>query len=228
VNQSEFQSRLIHLRDRGFVAREVLDIGAYKGWFAGLVRGVFPDCRIHLFEANEAHSGDLAAAAQKLGRCEVHVELLGSEPDRETDFYTLDERRGVPSTGSSIFRERTQYYASPVVLRKRTTTLDGWFARTNPARESWRDHGLVKLDVQGAEIAVLRGAQEFLTACQPRYYLVETSVQQFNEGAPLIDDVFAFFRPFARMRDVWSVSYDQSGALLQMDVLFERVDSRTN
>ncbi len=222
MSDSDIQARLIHLRSTGFVAREVLDIGAYKGLFASIVRGVFPEARVHMFEANEVHSHDLENAAQTLGKCEVNIGLLGSEAGKELPFYTLDERAGVVSTGSSVYRENTAFYSNPITLLKQTTTIDEWFKRTGVPSASWRDHGLVKLDVQGAELDVLRGASQFLAQCNPRFFLLETSIQQYNVGAPLVGDVFAFFQPFARMVDIVSLNYDATGRLLQLDLLFER------
>lgn len=222
MSDSDIQARLLHLRNTGFVAREVLDVGAYKGTFAAIARTVFPEAHVTMFEANEANEPALAKAARALGNCDVNVGLLADRAGREVPFYTLDERAGVVATGSSIYRENTPFYANPLVLRKVTTTIDEWFHRSGPPSPHWREHGLVKLDVQGAELDVLRGATEFLEACRPRFFLLETSVRPYNDGAPLVGDVFAFFQPFARLVDVQSLTYDKQDRLLQMDLLFER------
>jgi FkbM family methyltransferase len=227
MSDSDIQTRLVHLRNTGFIAREVLDIGAYTGSFAAIIRRVFPEARISMFEANEAHSADLQNAAQALGNCEVNIGLLSDVAGKEECFYTLEERAGIISTGSSVYLEDIRVsgyvpFSNPSILRKLTTTVDEWFKRSGTSASNWRDHGLVKLDVQGAELDVLRGAAEFLAKCNPRFFLLETSIQQYNTGAPLVGDVFAFFQPFARMVDVLSLLYDQSGRLLQMDLLFER------
>jgi FkbM family methyltransferase len=221
MSDSDIHARLLHLRNTGFIAREVLDIGAYKGSFASIIRRIFPEARIAMFEANEAHLRDLGNVARTLGNCEVHIGLLSDAPGRELPFYTLDERAGIASTGSSVYRENTAFYANPLVVRKVTSTIDEWFMRGNTPSPDWRDHGLVKLDVQGAELDVLRGASEFLARCNPRFYLLETSIQPYNLGGPLVGDVFAFFQPFARLVDILSLAYDPSGSLLQMDLLFE-------
>ena len=91
MSDTDIQARLAHLRNTGFVAREVLDVGAYKGTFASIVRRVFPEARLHLFEANEAHSRDLENAAHALGNCEVNIGLLGSEA---VSLFRLQDKNG--------------------------------------------------------------------------------------------------------------------------------------
>jgi len=217
-----FIGRLEVMKRVGFEAAAVLDVGAYKGHFARAIRQVFPGAAVYMFEANEAHVVELARTALELGSCELSMGLLGAEAGREVAFYTIEEKGGLVSTGSSMYREKTVYYDEPIVRRMRTSTIDGWYESAGVGQLAWRESGIVKLDVQGAELDVLRGAARFIEACRPRYYLLEVSVKEYNEGAPLVADVFAFMRPLARMVDVFDLSYDAGGALLQMDVLFER------
>jgi FkbM family methyltransferase len=222
MSDSDIHKRLAYLRSTGFVAREVLDMGAYKGVFASIVRRVFPEARVHMFEANDVHLPDLQNAAQTLGNCELNIGLLGSESGKELTFYTLDERAGVASTGSSVYRENTPFFSNPITVQMLTTTVDDWFVRRGAPSSDWRRHGPVKLDVQGAELDVLRGASQFLEQCAPRFFLIETSIRQYNQDAPLIEDVFAFFKPFARLLDIFSLGYDPTGRLIQVELLFEK------
>jgi FkbM family methyltransferase len=46
-------------------------------------------------------------------------------------------------------------------------TLDAWHGRQHPPRQP----DVIKIDVEGAEVEVLRGAQRILTAYRPRVYL---------------------------------------------------------
>ncbi len=81
---------------------------------------------------------------------------------------------------------------------------------------------LIKLDVQGAELDILKGGKKYIKKTKPRYLLLETSVQQYNEGAPLAGEVISYLSKRSyNLRDVIDILYDQKGQLLQVDFLFE-------
>src|SRR5439155_5376932 len=59
-------------------------------------------------------------------------------------------------------------------LKVPALTLDGWHERQNPPR----DPDLIKIDVEGAEVEVLQGAERVLAASRPRVYLAIHGDQQ--------------------------------------------------
>jgi hypothetical protein len=84
---------------------------------------------------------------------------------------------------------------------------------------------LLKADVQGYELEVLRGASETLKKVE--VILLEISTLPYNIGAPLFSDVIAFLaeRRFP-VYDFCHVHRRQSDeAAFQVDVLFAREDS---
>jgi hypothetical protein len=81
---------------------------------------------------------------------------------------------------------------------------------------------LLKLDVQGAELDVLRGAEALLQ--QADYALLEVSFFEFFAGGPQFADVIAFMqaRGFAAY-DISGLQYRPlDGALSQADISFVR------
>jgi hypothetical protein len=79
---------------------------------------------------------------------------------------------------------------------------------------------LLKLDVQGFELEVLKGATRALA--QARYVLLEVSIVQYNEGSPLIEQVLSWMAGQGyRTIDVFDMSRAPSSKLLQVDLLFE-------
>jgi hypothetical protein len=97
------------------------------------------------------------------------------------------------------------------------TTLDRYFEV-----QRLQANVFLKLDVQGGELLVLRGAAETLRLTEAVY--LEVSFQELYEGQPLIEEVIGFLRScgFAFV-GVENVSYSLvDGRCLQADAFFAR------
>src|SRR5690606_16785363 len=90
------------------------------------------------------------SVAQELGNAVAHSALLSSSEGEEVLFHVM-------GTGSSMRRENSTTAAETVLLR--TTTLDGVLANEGGPL-------LLKLDAQGAEIDILKGASATLARAQ--------------------------------------------------------------
>lgn len=102
-------------------------------------------------------------------------------------------------------------------IRCKVRTLDNLLDQ-----EGWREPvDLLKLDVQGAEMLVLQGAERSLP--RVRMVLVEVSFRPLYEGSAVFADVYAFLRDFGfRMLSMEEAFRGTDGELLQSDVLFSR------
>jgi FkbM family methyltransferase len=81
----------------------------------------------------------------------------------------------------------------------------------------------LKLDVQGFELAVLRGAKSALGSADA--VLIEVSFQELYAGQPFADDIIAHMRDVGlRIHDICTYSQAKNGELLQSDLLFVRQD----
>ena len=207
-----FENRFRFHISSGLRLERALDIGAYRGEFSALIDQLWPGIKIWQFEADER---------QKPHNPKAFYILLGDGP-RVCDFYTVDEKDGF-TTGSSVYRENSGFYRdSNIVLKKEMTTIDRLMKRIDFSG-NWKEHGLVKLDTQGSEVDILKGARNFLETFTPRLIPLETSIAAYNLGAPLIVDVFDYMASIGyRPIDVFDLSHAGDGTLLQADVLFER------
>lgn len=210
-----FKKRFTVLKKNGCNIQFVLDIGAYRGDFSETIKSVWNSAIIWQIEADDRQLPWLKEKAI--------ISLLGNEVKDEVDFYTLDEHK--ITTGSSIFKELTPHYspASTVTVKKSMTTIDELNKKHN-FFGNWKDLGLVKLDTQGSELLILEGAKNFLEDKEPRYILLECSIQQYNLGAPVFADTVKFLDKLKyKVIDVIDHSYDAKYQLLQIDILFERI-----
>ncbi len=207
--RGDMWSRLAHLRDAGFAPKQILDIGAYEGKWTTRCATLFPQAHFLMLEAQDAKAAVLGEVGNRMdGRASYKIGVLSAEAGTEVTFFEME-------TGSSYLEELTDAPRRPV--RKVTTTLD----------DVLRDTGIgpvdfMKLDVQGAELDVLRGGLEALRSAQ--YVLMEVAISDYNRGAPNAGEVISFMtgHGFA-IRDIADVKRrGRGGPVNQMDILFAR------
>ena len=102
--------------------------------------------------------------------------LLGSQEKEAVPYYLME-------TGSSVLEENTDFDREVIDLPMRT--LDGLIDVDVIQKPCF-----LKLDVQGYELEVLRGAT--LLLAEVDVVLMEVSILEYNEGAPLIGEVIQF------------------------------------
>ena len=203
---------LQNLKAKGFAPRTVLDVGAWVGDWTEHVRPIFPAADFLMVEANPGKQAGLEAVAARLGPgVRVQMALLGPESRAEVTFYAME-------AGSSVLPENTEFDRALLALPM--TTLDsvsGAAGLQGPV--------LLKLDVQGYELEVLRGGARTLALSE--VVLLEVSLLEYNQGAPLMPEVVAF------MNSAGFLPYDICGqfrrlsdaALCQIDIMFVRKES---
>lgn len=174
---------LVDMKARGFNPRTILDIGAYKGDWARKVHDIWPDAKITMFEANAERAPFLKDTAETIGGA-YHVGLLGAEDGIEVPFTVME-------TGSSVFEPNNSFertHTTKILHRVDTLLAD------LPAVD------FMKLDTQGYELEILKGASRLMPTAQA--ILLEVAFLQINKGGPLLHDVVAF------MKERGFVAYD--------------------
>lgn len=132
----------------------VIDVGANIGSYSAKVKSVHSSACVYAFEPDHATFQQLNASATRYGY-QVFNFALGSE-SRRSLFYN---RPGGGSEHASLYREViTEIHEDTVVeVEVLVTTLDQF------AQEHQLTHiHLLKIDTEGSELDVLRGAQRLL------------------------------------------------------------------
>lgn len=202
----------------GLAPATVIDVGAHRGQFSLLAAALFPEAVIHALEpqreAADAHARLFAgnprvrlhrvAAAERAGEAVLHLA-------RRSDCASLlpigdGQRRFAPDSAPAGTR------SVPVA------TLDGLFPADAVARPC-----LLKLDVQGGELAALRGAGRLLGVVDHVY--AELSFRPLYDGQPLAHELVAHLAAQGfGLAGVGVVTRDAMGACVQADLLFRRMD----
>ena len=170
------------LKSKGVEPGVVYDIGACVLHWTNEAHRVWPNAEYHVFDAMDS----VEFIYQEEG-LRYHIGVL-SNTERAVDFYQNDEHPGGNSyylENVAVNPEAPQYFNEQHRRRLRTATLD------SVVRERgfpWPD--LLKIDVQGAELDVLRGGSECLQHCN--HVILELQVVEYNTGAPLRDTVINY------------------------------------
>lgn len=194
----------------------VVDVGANRGQFALFAAHQFPKATLICIEP-------LPRARARLERVVPHTARL-----RLCDVAVADE------TGLAAFHvSRADDSSSllPIGPRQRKafpgteerTTITVQVRRLDDILESGDlvAPALLKVDVQGGELRVLRGAGPLLNSIHA--VLVEASFVELYDGQALIDEVWSFLRHTGfSCRGIWSATYGPAGECLQGDFLFSR------
>ena len=202
---------LAALRSRGFQPARAVDVGACVGRWTYLFAGVFPAARILMVEPQARHIPALAEVAANLAPNVGYAQaLLGAAAAAGVPFVVLDD--GLGGTGSSVFPENSNVPRH--TLEMPMQTLASLVAATGFGQPDF-----LKLDVQGYELEVLKGAGDLLRGVQ--FILLEVSTWPYNLGAPLLHDVTAWLSGAGFVAyDLCGVSRRSDATLLQLDLLF--------
>lgn len=210
---------LMRLRDLGFAPTGILDVGAYEGHFSRGVRQIFGQARIVMVDALAEKGPVLADVCRKVGNADYVIALLGDREMDATSFFVVntESHPGLVKTGSSKYRENAAFPHDERILQQRTLA--------SIVADLGIPFQLLKLDVQGAELDVLRGLGNHLSIIE--VILMEMSLVDYNKGAPLIDVVLSDLSQMGFvLYDIVEEHRRLGGRLFQIDGLFVRPSSR--
>lgn len=162
--------------------RTILDIGAYHGEFADRVLRHYPVEQVFLFEPFAASVSYLRQRYQNEPRCVVLPYAL-SDQNGSSNLHVLNKIDSnsllEPADGASsvLQREFHEVKQAPIEMRR----LDEIPSLTGLPR-----FDLAKIDVQGAELKVLRGCGALLERIQAIYIEVNFS-SLYKDGAVFCD-----------------------------------------
>ena len=201
---------LRHLNATGYQPRIVIDGGAHLGWFARLAREAFPEAAIHMVEPQPACAPHLRKLLNGSGMF-FHPVALTSE--RRNVRMVCDEHG---DTGAYVANSAD----ARANIDVQGDTLDNLFS----ARIARSDRAFLKLDLQGHELAALRGGQMLLGSLE--LVLTEFSFFQQLDEANVPDIVRFFDEAGFDLFDVVSISQRQrDGRAKHGDLVFVRKGS---
>lgn len=194
------RERYFKLKEKGFIPNNALDIGANVGVWVDIIRTVYPNLPILSIEANPNCEQQLS-----LKNPNYLITLLGSNTKNQTFHINSDDPL---CTGASVYKENTDYYENPNTIILPTQTLN----------DIGGVYDLIKIDVQGAELDILKGGMGVITEC--KFLQCELPVMDYNKNGAKIGDIISFLQPYGfELYDIFEMNYYDE-QLNQLDGIF--------
>jgi FkbM family methyltransferase len=204
-------ARLENLRKAGFDPKRIIDAGAYRGEWTQTIHPIFPKALILMIEPQPASSGNLQRLCAENSNFRFRKALLGDAKKR-VRFFLQDSNSGiVPDSYVEIPGDK--------FCEMQTETL-----AEIATSEGFDPCDLLKLDLQGHELAALAGAGNLFGRIEVIF--MEVSWLRIGE-VPLIDEVIETLRGRGyRLYDILGFNYRPlDRALWQTDLIFVRENS---
>ena len=206
TDENSYNAMLNRARKRGVNPATIVDLGSSDGRWSDMARGVWPDAKLLLIDANPVHEPGARVFCARAGAKFVLALAGANVGTQHVRFNTTDPFQGIDA----------QHGGEPVPV----TTVDVEVARLNlPAPY------LVKFDTHGHEAAILEGALGVMAkacAVAMEVYLFEPC-----PGAALMPDMCRRLERFGlRASDLCEpLRRPLDERLYQVDMLFERIEA---
>ena len=200
--------RLEEVKDLISEPNYILDIGAHRGQFYGWAKNVWPWSIIWMIEANEVHEQTLKNMTVGTDD-ECLIATLGDE-ERDVTFYTRSDK---PHTeGASYYKENAYWDIPQLVMKipKRLQKLDNLFDDMQ--------FDIIKMDTQGSELDIIKGGKDLCKKASA--IILEVSLIDLNEGAPLYDEVVGFMNAFGFVEKMSIGEHYEGEEIIQKDLVF--------
>lgn len=184
-----------------------IDIGANTGQWVKKFSLHFPKASVLSVEANP----DNLSLLKEINPNAMQACLAETSGQIRT-FYLPNPAVNRINTGASLYREVLPAYNDPICLDLKTSTLD----------ELCHHFDLIKIDVQGAELDVLKGGKETLQSA--KLVIIELSLARYNYKAPLAAEVISYLHDHGFSLLAINEVLFHRGKPIQLDCCFVRSD----
>lgn len=202
--------------------RTVIDIGANRGQFAIFCRKNFPYSKIFSFEPliepllkykkifNKDRNVSYYAFAIGPEKCESLIHI--SNRDDSSSLYPISNAQ-------------VNYF--PKTFEKKARLIQMSPLKNFLSIEDIISPSLLKIDVQGFELSVLKGCTPLISSF--RYIYVECSFIELYIGQSYASDIIKYLFDYGFILiGVYNIFYDNDGKAIQADFLFTQCDRKTS
>ena len=164
--------------DMNFKPKVAYDIGSAVFHWTRHSKRIWPDCKIICFDANP----DLEFLYKQHDQ-EYFLGLLSDSDDVNNKYYYNRMMFG----GNSMYIENGDYFTEDTFLLLQTYKLDTLVEKNN-----YPYPDLIKMDTQGSELDIIKGATKVLEHC--KYLILELQDIDYNINSPKSNDVIEYLK----------------------------------
>ncbi len=195
--------------------KTIIDVGANRGQFSLTARHCFKDAQIFAFEPLPqpfkvlqnifAHDNMIALYRTAIGSTSITKQMHISQRDDSSSLLPITELQNKVFPGT---KEKD-------IIDIDVKSLDSMLKENDVKQPA-----LLKIDVQGYELEVLKGCKSILPLLA--YVYVECSYQELYQGQPLANEIISFLdRQGFHLKGIYNTHYDSSGRAIQSDMFFK-------
>lgn len=195
--------------------KTIIDIGANRGQFSLVARHCFKDAQIFAFEPLPqpfkvlqnifVHDHMITLYQMAIGSASIPQQMHISQKDDSSSLLPITELQNKVFPGTK----------EKAIINVDVKPLDSILKKNGV-----RHPALLKIDVQGYELEVLKGCKNILSLLA--YVYVECSYQELYQGQPLANEIISFLNQQGfDLKGVYNTDYDALGRAIQSDMFFE-------
>ena len=189
----------------------IYDIGANKGFWSEMASKILNPSTVYCFEPFLEFYNLLESKVIHYPNWILFPYALGVSDSEQRFFLAGDSSSILPLTNLQTEHFGVSSVGETII---KTKVLND-FMKSNQLKHP----DLIKIDVQGYEMEVLKGADKVIT--EARYLLIELSFKEFYHQQPAAEEVIAFlFQKGFRIK-AFSESTALGQEIFQTDILFE-------
>lgn len=175
----QHKNYLVQLKLDNFEPKVIYDIGCCVLHWTKYAKKIWPNAEFILFDAFDK-------AEFLYSDYKYNVGVLSDVDDKVVDFYQNNYSFG----GNSYYREighplSDKLFNESHVLKRTTSKLE-----TVVKKNNFDYPDFIKMDVQGAEMDIIKGSEEIIKKC--KYLIVELQKVDYNMGAPKSNTVIPY------------------------------------
>jgi len=194
----------------------IFEVGAADGRDCDVYTALFPNSKVYAFEPLPDSFAKVVKRAE-VNKSIIPFNLALSSKSGEATFFKTDLDDASSLLESRITNSTFDIYQKVVgSIQVQTDTIDNICAANKVEKID-----ILKMDAQGAELEILKGAINMIKAGKIKMIYTEIQFVQLYKGAPLYHEIAAFLTEnnFV-LHNLFGFTHNQKGILAWGDALF--------